>query len=114
MPAVPGTFSRSLDNVSSIANTVFGGQVCDATNLRVCRGPSDFDVTHVFVGSGLYDLPFGRGRAIGNGINRAVNTLIGGWQVGTIFTAHSGFAFSSTTGSFPLGFVFDSQIGRAH
>jgi len=102
------TFSRSIDNVSSVANTVFGGQVCDAANLRVCRGPSDFDATHFFVANGVYDLPFGSGRAIGGGVNRAVNELIGGWQLGTIFTAHSGFAFSSTTGAFPLGFVFDS------
>ena len=102
------TFSRSIDNVSSVANTVFGGQTCDATNFRVCRAPSDFDVTHFFVGSGFYDLPFGRGRAIGGGVNKVVNEFIGGWQLGTIFTAHSGFAFSSTTGAFPLGFVFDS------
>jgi Carboxypeptidase regulatory-like domain len=102
------TYSRSIDNVSSVANTVFNAQVCDATNLRVCRGPSDFDATHFFVANGVYDLPFGRGRFIGGNVNKALNELIGGWQVGTIFTAHSGFAFSSTTGSFPIGFFFDS------
>src|SRR5262249_45365616 len=46
------TFSRSIDNVSSVANTVVGGLVCDATNLHVCRGPSDFDVTHLFSANG--------------------------------------------------------------
>src|SRR5262245_33622093 len=102
------TYSRSIDNVSSVANTVAGGQVCDATNLRVCRGPSDFDATHFFVANGVYDLPFGRGRFFGGNVNKALNELIGGWQLGTIFTAHSGFAFSSTTESFPIGFVFDS------
>src|SRR5262249_57083993 len=81
------------------------------TNLRVCRGPSDFDVTHFFVANGVYDLPFGRGRFLGRNVNKAVNELIGGWQVGTIFTAHSGFAFSSTTGAFPIGFVFYSPGG---
>ena len=102
------TFSRSIDNVSSIANTVVGGLVCDATNLRVCRGPSDFDVTHLFSANGVYDLPFGRGRAIAPDANGFVNALIGGWQFSTIFTAHSGFAFSTNTGAFPVGFVFDS------
>ncbi|HWZ96551.1 MAG TPA: carboxypeptidase-like regulatory domain-containing protein [Candidatus Dormibacteraeota bacterium] len=102
------TLSRSIDNVSSVANTVIGGLVCDATNFRVCRGPSDFDVTHLFSAYGVYDLPFGRGQAIGRGINKGLNVLIGGWQVAGIFTAHSGFAFSTNTGAFPVGFVFDS------
>ena len=102
------TFSRSIDNVSSVANTVVGGLVCDATNLRICRGPSDFDVTHLFSANGVYDLPFGRNRAIGRNSNGLVNAFIGGWQFATIFTAHSGFAFSTNTGSFPVGFVFDS------
>jgi Carboxypeptidase regulatory-like domain len=102
------TFSRSIDNVSSVANTVVGGLVCDATNLRLCRGPSDFDVTHLFSANGVYDLPFGRGHMIDRNANRFVNALIGGWQFATIFTAHSGFAFSTNTGAFPVGFVFDS------
>ena len=110
------TFSRSIDNVSSVANTVVGGLVCDATNLRVCRGPSDFDVTHLFSANGVYDLPFGRGRGIDRNANGFVNALIGGWQFATIFTAHSGFAFSTNTGAFPVGFVFDSpavQVGSS-
>jgi Carboxypeptidase regulatory-like domain len=102
------TFSRSIDNVSSVANTVVGGLVCDASNLRICRGPSDFDVTHLFSANGVYDLPFGRGRSFAPNANRFVNALIGGWQFATIFTAHSGFAFSTNTGAFPVGFVFDS------
>lgn len=102
------TFSRSIDNVSSVANTVVGGLVCDSANFRVCRGPSDFDVTHLFSANGVYDLPFGRGRAIGSGANNFVNAFIGGWQFATIFTARSGFAFSTNTGAFPVGFVFDS------
>jgi len=102
------TFSRSIDNVSSVANTVIGGLVCDAANFRVCRGPSDFDTTHLFSAYGVYDLPFGRGQAIGRGMNKALNEVIGGWQVSGILTAHSGFAFSTNTGAFPVGFVFDS------
>jgi hypothetical protein len=102
------TFSRSIDNVSSVANTVVGGLVCDSTNLRVCRGPSDFDVTHVFSANGVYDLPFGKGRKFARNSNGFVNAVVGGWQFATIFTARSGFAFSTNTGSFPVGFVFDS------
>jgi hypothetical protein len=102
------TFSHSIDNVSSVANTVIGGLVCDATNLRVCRGNSDFDTTHLFSANGVYSLPFGKGQFIGHNANRLLDEFISGWQVGTIFTARSGFAFSTNTGAFPVGFVFDS------
>lgn len=102
------TYSRSIDNVSSVANTVAGGLVCDATNFRICRGPSDFDTTHLFSAYGVYDLPFGRGQMFGRNINKGLNAVIGGWQVSGILTAHSGFAFSTNTGAFPVGFVFDS------
>jgi len=102
------TFSRSIDNVSSVTNTVIGGLVCDATNFKVCRGLSDFDATHIFSSNAVYSLPFGRGQAIGRNVNRGLNTLIGGWQLSGIFTAHSGFAFSTNTGAFPVGFEFDS------
>ena len=102
------TLSHSIDNVSSIANTVVGGLVCDAANLRVCRGNSDFDVTHLFSANGVYDLPFGRGKSLGRSVPGWANQIIGGWQLGSIFTAHSGFAFSTNTGAFPIGFIFDS------
>ena len=102
------TYSHSIDNESSIANTVIGGLVCDVTNLRVCRGNSDFDATHIFNANGVYDLPFGRGQWLGRTSPGWVNQIIGGWQLGAIFSAHSGFAFSTNTGAFPVGFVFDS------
>jgi hypothetical protein len=102
------TLSHSIDNVSSVANTVVGGLVCDATNLRVCRGNSDFDATHLFSANGVYDLPFGRGQSLGGKAPGWANQIIGGWQLGAIFTAHSGFAFSTNTGAFPIGFIFDS------
>ena len=102
------TYSHSIDNVSSVTNTVVGGLVCDATKLRLCRGNSDFDATHLFSANGVYDLPFGRGHRLGSNAPGWVNQIIGGWQLGSIFTAHSGFAFSTNTGSFPVGFIFDS------
>jgi carboxypeptidase family protein len=102
------TYSHSIDNESSIGNTVVGGLVCDVTNLRVCRGNSDFDATHLFSANGVYDLPLGRGQWLGRTAPGWVNQIIGAWQLGAIFSAHSGFAFSTNTGTFPVGFVFDS------
>jgi len=102
------TLSNSIDNQSSIANTVFGGLVCDLRNLRVCRGPSDFDIRHNINANGIWELPFGRGKMIGGDANGFVDAIIGGWELTGIFNYRSGLAFGTTTVSFPVGFVFDS------
>jgi hypothetical protein len=102
------TWSHSIDNGSSIVNTVSGGLVCDLTNLRVCRGDSDFDIRHLFNANFIYELPFGRGHWLGGNAPGWVNQIIGGWEVTGIFTARSGLPFSTTSGTFPVGFTFNS------
>lgn len=102
------TWSHSIDNGSSITNTVTGGLVCDMTNLRVCRGNSDFDVRHLVNANFIYELPFGRGQRFGSGVAGWANQIIGGWEVSGIFTARTGLAFGTTSGTFPVGFNFNS------
>jgi hypothetical protein len=102
------TWSHSIDNGSSVTNTVTGGLVCDLTNLRVCRGNSDFDIRHLVNANFIYELPFGRGQRFGSGVPGWANQIIGGWEVSGIFTARSGLPFSTTTGTFPVGFNFNS------
>jgi len=57
--------------------------------LRCEYGLSSFDVRHRFVGSVLYDLPIGAGRAL-DVKNRFLNGVIGGWQAGGILTMQTG------------------------
>jgi len=102
------TFSHSIDNQSSITNTVFGGLVCDIRDLRVCRGDSNFDVRHIISVNGIYELPVGRGQRFAGGVPRWLDAVIGGWEGSGIWTWRTGFAFGTTTGSFPVGFVFNS------
>jgi Carboxypeptidase regulatory-like domain len=102
------TFSHSIDNGSSVVNTVAGGLVCDLTNLRVCRGNSDFDIRHLVNANFIYELPFGRGKAFGSNMPGWANQIIGGWEFTGIFTARSGLPFGTTTTAFPVGFNFNS------
>jgi hypothetical protein len=102
------TWSHSIDNGSSVVNTVVGGLVCDLRNLRVCRGNSDFDIRHLWNANFIYELPFGRGKSFGSGAPGWLNQIIGGWEVTGIFTARSGLPFSTTTTAFPVGFNFNS------
>ncbi|MFL6466620.1 MAG: carboxypeptidase regulatory-like domain-containing protein [Pyrinomonadaceae bacterium] len=102
------TYSHSKDNNSSVANTVFGGLICDLRDIDRCYGPSDFDIRHLVNVNGIWELPFGRGKAFGSNASGWVDQLIGGWQLSGIYQYRSGLPFSTTTGSFPVGFVFDS------
>ncbi len=59
-------------------------------NLAAEVGPSSFDVKFNNVTSVVYDLPFGRGRRFGSDIHPALDALLGGWELNTINTAHTG------------------------
>ncbi|HEX4748267.1 MAG TPA: carboxypeptidase regulatory-like domain-containing protein [Bryobacteraceae bacterium] len=69
-------------------------------------GPCYYDAEHAFNGFVTYDIPFGRNRMFGKSMNKAVNAVVGDWQVNSIVTIHSGFPFTisgndaSGTGSF--------------
>lgn len=84
-------WSKSIDIVSYEGPTA-------ATNptypldVRQERGPSDYDVRHHFVASGLWDLPIFRGR------KDAAGNLLGGWQLSGILTAHTGFPWTPVVG----------------
>ncbi|HYE15114.1 MAG TPA: TonB-dependent receptor [Pyrinomonadaceae bacterium] len=64
-------------------------------DVRQERGPSDYDVRHYFVGSGIWELPIFRGR------RGAVGKALGGWQVSSIVTAHTGFPWTPVIGDCP-------------
>lgn len=64
------------------------------------------DIAQDVQGYVVYDLPFGKGRQFGANAGTAANAIIGGWQLATDFTFHSGFAIDpsapdeSGTGSY--------------
>jgi hypothetical protein len=64
----------------------------DSTNARASRAISSVDVPHRLIFSGVYELPLGRGRQIGAGMSRLLDTLIGGWQANGVYNLQSGSA----------------------
>ena len=70
----------------------------DGNNLRAERGPAEFDVTHRFVASYIWELPFGRGRRFGSQWSRPLDFVLGGWQINGIHALQSGFALTATLG----------------
>jgi hypothetical protein len=67
-------------------------------DLAAERGPAEFDITHRFVASYVWELPFGRGRRFGSDWNTATDLLLGGWQVSGIHALQSGLALTATLG----------------
>jgi len=65
-----------------------------AIDPRVNYGPADFNRKHVFVMTNLVELPWGKGKKFLNTSNRAVDALVGGWQINTITNWSSGLPFT--------------------
>ncbi|MGH9628296.1 MAG: hypothetical protein ACRD7E_08155, partial [Bryobacteraceae bacterium] len=53
-------------------------------------GPACFDARHNFTVGGLYELPVGRNKRFLSS-NRALDLILGGWNVNYFLSAHSGF-----------------------
>jgi hypothetical protein len=73
-------------------------------DLSADYGDAIFTRRHRFVGSFLYDLPFGRGKTFFNASGRAVDLALGGWKITGIVLLQSGpFLTPTFTGTDPSG-----------
>jgi hypothetical protein len=88
------TWSKNTDSSSAGNNnwvgTVGAGFPQELDNLKAEWAASASDATNRFVLAGIFDLPIGRGTLIGGDMNRALDLVIGGWQLTTLFTIQSG------------------------
>jgi hypothetical protein len=60
--------------------------VQDWFNRHLEKSISTFDVPQRFVTSFDYQLPIGRGKALGRNMNKVVNGFVGGWEIGGVVT----------------------------
>lgn len=98
----PGYYGRYGDQQASQASADKAFQEY-AYNLGLDYGFCDHDVTNVFNGYLTYDLPFGHNQMFGKSAGKAVNAVLGNWQVNTVFTVHGGFPISMYDFSDPSG-----------
>jgi outer membrane receptor protein involved in Fe transport len=87
------TLAKSIDNSSSD----YGSGVQDEYNLRLERGLSSFDYRQRFSLGYVYDLPFGKGKAL-SPKNRVLEAVVSGWEASGILTLQSGSPFTITSG----------------
>ncbi|MBV9224621.1 MAG: TonB-dependent receptor [Acidobacteriaceae bacterium] len=88
------TWSKSLD----IQSEGQSGSIETEYDLRRDWGPSDFDRRHLLTISGTYALPFGKGKTHLANANGFTQALLGGWNLGGIYSYVSGAPFSIVAG----------------
>lgn len=86
------TWSKSLNDADSLQPGANGGGGLyqNPYDLHQEKALSSQDTPHVAVISGLYSLPFGKGRQFLSHDSRVLDSLIGGWQTGGILRYQSG------------------------
>jgi hypothetical protein len=84
------SWAKSLTDSSSALAGFFSTGARDQFDRGAEKGLALYDVPHRVVTAFNYELPFGRGKAIGGGASGALNKIIGGWQLNAIVSYQGG------------------------
>ena len=103
------TYSKSLTDdigfygVSDIGSGQYYQQ--NAYDMKSEWGPAGMDTRHNISVTGVYDLPFGRGRMFGANMNRVLDEVVGGWRLGGADVYYSGFPVTVSSNAY-----YSSQV----
>jgi hypothetical protein len=93
------TWSKSIDLGSTAENGgSFTGFIINTFNPSQMRGVSSYDTTHSVNANFVYQLPFGRGKRFGGSMNKALDAIVGGWEISGLYRQTSGLPFNVTNG----------------
>ncbi|MEZ5367205.1 MAG: TonB-dependent receptor [Bryobacterales bacterium] len=108
------TWSKNIGDTcgNAASGNTSGCGFQDLRNLTLEHSLDNSDIPHRFVVSGLYELPFGRGKKFGSSMPRALDAVFGGWAVGSIVTHSSGQPYSITIGGNPANTGSHGVVNR--
>ncbi|MEZ5354545.1 MAG: TonB-dependent receptor [Bryobacteraceae bacterium] len=90
------TWAHALDNLDEVGNGE-GTGVLKPWDRNLNRGNSLTDVRQQFVFSSTYEIPIGKGKALLGDASRAVDLVLGGWQLGGVLSKVTGEYVTVTT-----------------
>jgi hypothetical protein len=96
------TWSHSLDDASGLQtesgygnNQANGAFIVNPIRQGDNYANSDFDIHHVINANAVWQMPFGKGRALLSNAPSVVDAILGGWQLAGIFRWNSGLPVTS-------------------
>ncbi|MBS1801118.1 MAG: TonB-dependent receptor [Acidobacteria bacterium] len=89
------TFAKGLSNNQGPANSGFAGETGGSRATSILDRHVDFGNVYgsrrsLWNTTMVYDLPIGRGKTFGSSMSRALDLVVGGWQITNIFLMQSG------------------------
>jgi carboxypeptidase family protein len=108
------TYSKSIDLESDAervdAQIQAYGFIQNAWRPKQLRGVSDFDTPHQINANWILELPFGKGRWVGDGASKSLEAVIGGWQLSGLARWTTGFPVNIGNGSaWPTNWQFGPE-----
>lgn len=88
------TWGHALANSGTTLSGSSGFGYRDNTNISTSYANAAWDIRHNFTTGLTYEIPFGRGKQYGANMNRVADILVGGWQLNSILTFHTGQPFT--------------------
>jgi len=93
------TYSKFLDNVEgnnswSYNGAANWGATANYFNIAGEKSVDAGDIPQALVASYVYRLPIGRGKAVGSGMSRVADAVVGGWELSGIATLRGGIPLS--------------------
>jgi Carboxypeptidase regulatory-like domain len=97
------TLSKTLDwgsdaerstEIGASGSAFSESQIINTWKPYLNNSVADFDTLQLFTADAVYQLPFGRGKALAGDVNGFVNGFIGGWQLSGIARVTSGLPFT--------------------
>jgi hypothetical protein len=84
------TYGHALANTGTTLSGSTGFGTPDPRDYSSGYSSAAWDIRHNFTTSFLYELPFGRGKALGANMNRVANAVLGNWQLNGILLLRTG------------------------
>ncbi len=95
------SFQKVLTNGVGTSQQLFE-PLLDNARPELEYSRADYDQTHIMNFSAVYEVPVGRGRRFGSGMNYLADAIIGGWQLSPIVRMSTGapITFTDARGTF--------------